>query len=149
MIIKHSKLFECLNKHGVEYILIGGTLAIAYGIPRVTKDIDIFLNPNPGNAARLLDALKEFGMGTAELTTPEDVCATEVTIFKDVVRLDVLTAVKGLEFTSAWQGKVFLELDKVLIPALSVDDLIRAKKASARPRDFEDIKVLKAIYPKK
>ncbi len=41
MIAQHLKFFESLNKNKVEYLLIGGTLAIAYGVPRVTKDIDI------------------------------------------------------------------------------------------------------------
>ncbi|MBI4238938.1 MAG: hypothetical protein HY696_11080 [Deltaproteobacteria bacterium] len=38
MIVQHIQLFKSLNSHGVEYLLIGGTLAIAYGVPRVTKD---------------------------------------------------------------------------------------------------------------
>lgn len=142
MIVRHSKLFEFLNSHGVEYILIGGALAIAYGIPRVTKDIDIFLNPNLDNAARCLAALTEFGMGTAELTSAEDICATEVTIFKDIVRLDVLTSVKGLDFVSAWRNKVYLDLDNVQIPALRIEDLIKSKHAAARAGDMEDIKIL-------
>ena len=142
MIGQHLKLFESLNKKNVEYLLIGGTLAIAYGVPRVTKDIDLFLNPTLENATRLLSSLQELGMETAALTNPEDICSTEITIFKDFVRLDVLTKVKGLEFSEVWQNKVYLSLDKVMIPALSIEDLIKAKRASGRPEDLEDIKIL-------
>ncbi|HCU24949.1 MAG TPA: hypothetical protein DF383_08025, partial [Deltaproteobacteria bacterium] len=42
MIEQHLKLFASLQRQGVEYLLIGGALAIAYGIPRVTKDIDLY-----------------------------------------------------------------------------------------------------------
>lgn len=142
MIEKHLKLFECLNRNGVEYLLIGGTLAIAYGVPRVTKDIDIFLKPTLENTKRCLQALKECGLGTAELISAEDLCEMEVTIFKDIVRLDVLTCVKGLDFFEAWSNKVLLELDNIRIPALSFDDLIKTKQAAGRPEDVEDIKIL-------
>lgn len=149
MIERHLKLFKSLNRHGVEYLLIGGTLTIAYGVPRVTKDVDLFLRPTIENASRCLTALKDCGLGTAELTTPEELISTEVTIFKDVVRLDVLTQVKGLEFDSAWRNKVFLELDDVLIPALSLDDLLASKRAAGRQSDAEDIKILERARTKK
>jgi predicted nucleotidyltransferase len=142
MIEGHLKLFASLNEKRVEYLLIGGTLAIAYGVPRHTKDIDIFLRPTQENAQRCLDALKELGLATAGLTTPEEICENEITIFKDVVRLDVLTQVKGIEFGEAWRNRVYLSLDDVDIPSLSLNDLIATKKAADRPSDKEDIKIL-------
>lgn len=142
MIAQHLALFRFLSDHRVEYLLIGGTLAIAYGVPRVTKDIDIFLNPTLENATQCLAALTECGLGTAALTTADALCNTEVTIFKDVVRLDVLTRVKGLEFAAAWKNRVQLALADVIIPALHIDDLIAAKQAAGRPGDLEDIRIL-------
>jgi predicted nucleotidyltransferase len=149
MIDRYLKLFESLNKNNVEYLLIGGALSIAYGVPRLTKDIDIFLNPAIKNATALLKALEEFGMGTASLTTPEEICKTEITIFKDIVRFDVLTQVKGLNFADAWQKKVFLSLHNIMIPAINIDDLISSKQAAGRPHDKEDIKILKMAKAKK
>jgi len=149
MIDQHLKLFASLNDHGVEYLLIGGALAIAYGVPRVTRDIDIFLKPDPENAARCLEALKKCGMGTALLTTVDELCETEITIFKDVLRLDVLTNVKGLDFKTAWSHKVFLELEGVLIPAISLEDLILAKRSAGRPDDLEDVKILELALKQK
>lgn len=149
MIEHYLKLFESLNKNNVEYLLIGGALSIAYGVPRVTKDLDIFLNPTIDNAKAFLKALEKFGMGTAGLTTPEDICKTEVTIFKDLVRLDALTKVKGLDFSKAWQKKVFLSLMNVTIPAINIDDLIISKRAAGRIGDAEDIKILEMAKKKK
>lgn len=142
MIGQHLKLFESLNNHGVEYLLIGGTLAIAYGVPRVTKDIDLFIRPTLENTTHCLDALKAHGIGTASLTTPEEVCKTEVTILKDFLRIDLLTQVKGLSFDEAWRNKVVLALDRVSIFSLCLDDLIKSKKAAGRKNDLEDIKIL-------
>ena len=149
MIDRYLKLFECLNKNNVEYLLIGGALSIAYGVPRVTKDIDLFLNPTIANAKAFLKALSELGMGTASLTTPEDICNTEVTIFKDVFRLDALTHVKGLDFIKAWQNKVFLSLRNIMIPSINIDDLIASKKAAGRPHDKKDIQILKMAKKRK
>lgn len=149
MIERYLKLFESLNKNNVEYLLIGGALSIAYGVPRVTKDLDIFLKPTIPNAKAFLKALDEVGMGTAGLTTAEDICNTEITIFKDVVRLDALTQVKGLEFTTSWQRKVFLALGHITIPAINIDDLIASKRAAARPHDEDDIKILEQAKNRK
>jgi predicted nucleotidyltransferase len=38
-------LFASLSDHGVEYVVIGGVAAIAYGVPRVTLDIDMTRTP--------------------------------------------------------------------------------------------------------
>lgn len=149
MIDQHLKLFECLNKNKVEYLLIGGMLSIVYGVPRMTKDIDLFLKPDPQNADRLLLALKEFGMGSAHLTDAAGICNTEITIFKDFVRLDVLTNVKGLSFEQSWKNKSDLVLDQITIHCISLDDLIKSKKAAARPRDLDDIKILEMVRDKK
>lgn len=71
-----------------------------------------------------------------------------VTIFRDIIRLDVLTNVKGILFDAAWRNKVFLALRDVLIPAISLDDLIKTKAAAARPGDLEDIQVLEMARAK-
>lgn len=143
MIERHLQLFASLNRHDVEYLLIGGALAIAYGVPRVTADVDLFLRNERTNAERLLEALAECGLGTAALTNADEICYNEITIFRDIIRLDILTNVKGIDFPGAWSRRVHLELDDVMIPAISLDDLIAAKAASARPNDLQDIEILK------
>ena len=84
-LISHLDLFECLNKEKVEYLLVGGVTAIAYGVPRTTIDIDILINPTFENADHLLKVLKKLRMGTASLITPEELVKEEVTIFKDII----------------------------------------------------------------
>lgn len=145
----HLKLFESLNAKKVEYLLIGGTLAIAYGVPRTTKDIDIFLRPTLDNAKLLLQALENFGMGTSTLVTPDEICKTEVTIFKDFIRLDVLTQVKGIHFDECIKNKFDLQVGSLSVPSLNLDDLIKSKKAAGRTSDLEDIRILESIQSKK
>lgn len=146
MIGPHLHLFKSLNDHGVEYLLIGGVAVVAHGAARTTKDIDFFIRPTVENATKCLAALEDVGFGTVFLTTPEKLCATEVTIFKDIVRVDILTRVKGIDFVDAYHKKIFFKVGDILIPTLNKQDLIRTKKAAGRDIDLEDVIVLESKH---
>lgn len=142
---KHLALYRSLKRNKVKYLIIGGIACGIYGSPRATKDLDILIEPTMENAKRLLLALREAKFGTAYLTTTEKILANEINIFEDVIRLDVLTKVKGLVFTAVWQRRQEKLLRNVKIKVISLDDLILSKNASARRIDKEDVKVLKKI----
>ena len=38
------KVLEALNKHEVDYVLIGGVAVILHGMQRLTRDVDIFVS---------------------------------------------------------------------------------------------------------
>ena len=59
--------------------MIGGIAAIAHGVPRNTFDLDILIDATAENARRLLDALLDIGLGTAGLTTPDELLKKEIT----------------------------------------------------------------------
>lgn len=141
----HLKLLKSLNDQGVEYLLVGGMLAIAYGVPRVTKDIDLFIRKTRENAEKILKVLSDLGFGTTALTSVEELINTEVTIFKDYLRLDVLTKIKGLEFEEAYQRKKVIQLGSIPVYVLSLEDLITSKKAAGRAGDLEDVTHLEKI----
>ncbi len=67
----HLKIFKSLNSRRVKYLVIGGYAVIAYGVGRLTKDVDLFVPPDVRNAERLLEALKDVEFGTAYLITAE------------------------------------------------------------------------------
>ena len=46
-----------LNSTGVEYLVVGGYALAAFGQPRYTGDIDIWVRSTEANAAALLKAL--------------------------------------------------------------------------------------------
>lgn len=141
----HLNLYRSLNKNKVKYLIIGGMAAIIYGSPRLTKDLDIFIESTIDNAQKLLIALKEIGFATAELTTAIKIMENEVTIFKDYIRLDVLTKVKGIEFSKVWPKRLSRRIDGVKVYLINIDDLILSKKSVARQIDLEDVKALRKI----
>jgi len=145
MFESHLALYRSLKRNKVEYLIIGGVACGIYGSPRATKDLDIFIRPTLENAKRLLEALKRAGFGTVYLTTPEKIIANEINIFEDIIRLDVLTKVKGLVFDTAWRRRQIEYLKGVKINLVSLGDLMKSKGASKRLIDKEDIKILKKI----
>jgi hypothetical protein len=122
--------------------VIGGIASILYGVPRATFDLDILIEPTADNVRQLLDALLESGIGTASLTTVEKLLENEITVFKDIVRIDVQISTPGLIFEEAWDRKVVMKYQDQEFYVLSKKDLIKSKRASGRDVDMEDIRLL-------
>ena len=142
MLHKLKEAFASFEKHDVRYMIIGGIAAILYGVPRATFDLDILIEPTHDNAKRLLRALLEAGLGTADLTTPEEIVANEITIFQDRVRIDVQTSTPGIDFKTAWKRRVEMKYEGQKFNVLSREDLIASKHAAGRNVDMEDVRLL-------
>jgi hypothetical protein len=135
-------VFASLEKHQVKYLVIGGIAVVLYGVPRATFDLDIIIEASPDNAQRLLDAFIEAKMGTALLTSPEKLLASEITIFEDRVRIDVQTSTPGINFETAWQKKETMNYRGQEFYIVSRKDLIASKRAAGRKVDLEDVRLL-------
>ena len=135
-------VFASFQRHNTKYLVIGGIAAVLYGVPRATFDLDILIEASPDNAKKLLDALLEAGLGTAEMTTPKELLSQEITIFKDRVRIDVQTRTPGIEFEEAWQRRETMEYQGQEFFVVKREDLIAAKRASGREVDLEDVRLL-------
>ena len=45
-----KELLLAFNAHGVEYLVVGGYAVGVHAEPRATKDLDIFIRPDPQNS---------------------------------------------------------------------------------------------------
>ncbi len=143
MLNRLQEVFRCFQQNDVRYIIIDGIASILYGVPRVTFDLDILIEAKPENAGRLLEALKQAGLGTAELTTAVELLKHEITVFEDRIRIDVMTAAPGIEFQKTWENRNTVKFHGQELHLLSKEDLIASKKASGRDQDIEDIRLLR------
>ena len=136
-------LFVELNAHGVEFLVVGAHALAAHGHVRATKDLDVWVRADRENAVRILRALSAFGAPT-DGVTEEDFASPGITfqIGVEPVRIDIITAVDGLTFEPAWQNRVASEYGGEPVFVVSRDDLIRNKRASARPQDLADLAAL-------
>jgi len=142
MLNRLKGVFKSFQQHDVRYVVIGGIAAVLYGVPRATFDLDILIEATPENAQRLLDALIDAGMGTATLTNTNEILSNEITIFKDRVRIDVQISTPGLQFETAWKRKQTMQYQRQIFYVVSLDDLIRSKRAAGRSVDLEDVRLL-------
>jgi hypothetical protein len=109
-----SELLAEFNAHGVEYIVIGAHALAAHGHVRATKYLDVWVRPSTDNAPRVLRALASFGAPLHDLST--DDLVTPGLIFQigvPPVRIDIITAIDGVEFDSAWPDRVAANLGAV------------------------------------
>jgi predicted nucleotidyltransferase len=129
-------LLRLLNDAGVRYLVVGGYAVMKYTEPYNTKDLDIWIEATPENATRALEALRRFG-APAKGVTEEDFLNPDLVyqVGVEPVRVDVMSRVSGLDFPSAWDHRSEARFDEVIAPVLSIDDLIRAKRAAGRAKD--------------
>lgn len=137
-------LLRRLNEKNVRYLLVGAHAVAYYSEPRYTKDIDIWIDPEPNNAKNVYEALKKFGapldvIKVEDLTNPEMVFQIGV----EPVRIDILMGIGNIKFSSAWKGKEESLFGKTKVYIIGIKDLIEAKKLSERPQDKLDLDKLK------
>jgi len=56
--------------------------------------------------------------------------------------IDIMVAVKGLNFEECYKNAVYFEEDGLMVRTIYINDLISAKKASGRAKDINDLENL-------
>ena len=149
------RVCKALNKHSVQYLLVGGVAVALHGYFRHSvnsagiiadkPDLDVWYNPTYGNYFKLLDALEELGQNIAEFKN-EQAPNPKKSFFKYEIEeftLDLLTSLKaGLPFNASFAKKELVVFDKVDVSFIGYDDLLLDKAANARPKDIADIEQL-------
>ena len=139
-----KEFIQLLNEEHVEYLVGGGYAVTWHGYPRYTGDIDIWIHATPENAARMVTVLDRFGTGSVGITA-QDFLDDRFDVLKmgrEPIRIDMMTRMKGLEFPAAFAQKEIHDSDGVPVFILSLTDLRKAKRASNRPRDKDDLRHL-------
>jgi hypothetical protein len=155
-------LFAALDRHKVDYLLIGGLAVSLHGIERATMDVDITVAMNPGNLAALIEAARELKL-TPVLPVPLEALSNLELLRKwhaernleafalrapDLasVTLDVLLF-PPVEFAGMSKRAVIFNVAQTPVRVVSIDDLIALKQAVGRPIDLSDIEHLKRVKP--
>jgi hypothetical protein len=134
-----SDMLSALSAEGVEFLLVGAYAMAVHGVPRATGDIDIWVRPTQANAERAFRALARYGAPLAGLTVTD--LAKPGTVFQIGVaprRIDVLTAIDGVEFDQAWSRHITSDYVAPAVPVIGREDLIRNKRSTGRLRDQAD-----------
>jgi len=152
------KICSVLNKHSVQYIIVGGTAVALHGYFRPSMklsggasdkpDLDFWYNPVYENYFKLLNALEDIGQNVKEFKaeqTPTPKKSYFRYEFEDYT-LDLLPGLKApLKFKESFDKKVVIRIHEIDIPFISIDDLIVDKESTQRPKDVIDIEQLKNL----
>jgi len=141
----YRDMLHALSDEKVRFLLVGAYALTAHGYPRATMDIDIWVMPSPQNAEAVLKALGRFGAPLLNLAK-EDL-QKEGTVFQIGVaprRIDIITAASGLQFEEAYARSLSVTIEGIEVRILSIDDIIRNKRASGRTKDLADAETLES-----
>lgn len=155
------RIVATLNRHGVDYIVIGGEAARMRGAHRPTFDVDVVAATGPDNLARLAAALQELGARIRGAEHLDDVLhraqlhpaalrqrqfGNWSTDAGDVdTALFVGTPAEPISFTDLAINATRTNFDGVVVVVASLDDLIRAKELADRPKDHEALPELRLL----
>ncbi|MEY3059571.1 MAG: hypothetical protein RL000_923 [Bacteroidota bacterium] len=133
-----------LNENKVSYILVGGYAVVIRGYSRTTGDIDIWVEKNQENYLKLNKALVSFGLPSNAITL-DSFLSPEFDVFsigKPPFAIEIMTAVKGLDYKEAFDTSTMEKIDGIEIKVLHLNQLRQAKAAAGRHKDLNDLENL-------
>lgn len=159
MTFDFDRIVSTLSRHGVAYVLIGGTAAVAHGSTLATEDVDLAPARDQANLDRLGDALLELGARLRTANEPDGVefpctgrflAAMPTMLHLTTEAGDIDLAVAPAGFAAGYDALAprAIEVDfgggaVVLVAAL--DDIIASKRAAGRPKDRAALPYLEAL----
>ena len=151
------KIVEILDRHQVEYVLVGGFAAVLYGARRPTEDIDIAPATTLDNLHRLSLALSELQARIRVDGVPDGLAfETSAHALRGMTMLNLRTAYGDCDLTFAPAGfqRGYDDLigaagerhiGDITVRVAALDDIIRSKATANRPKDQEALPELEAL----
>jgi hypothetical protein len=127
-----TEFLSLLIARRVRFVVVGGHAVAGHGEPRLTEDLDVFVEPGLSNARKLRAALVAFGY---ELAVPDKIFM----LGRKPWRIDILTGIDGVTFARAWASRVKVDLGRSSLPVIG---------RGLRPKDLLDVELLERHRPK-
>ena len=138
-----KELLELLNKHEVEYAIVGAYALAFYGCPRYTGDIDILVAPKVNNAKKIMKAISEFGLILKNLKVEDFLASGQVIqLGLSPVRIDIFTSLTGVSWQQVYSNKTKGKYADVPVYFMGKKELIANKKALGRHKDLADLEAI-------
>lgn len=144
------QVVDALNRRHVDYVVVGAVALGLHGHPRGTRDLDLFVRPEPTNIERLRAALADVwdDPSIAEITA-DDLCGDYPAIAygppDDSLPMDILTRL-GEAFSYDDLESEEVTVDGHTIRIATAGTLHRMKKDTVRPQDRADAAWLQQRY---
>jgi predicted nucleotidyltransferase len=157
--IIYEEIFQAFQKQEVKYILVGGIAVNLLGATRSTVDLDILVEMSDDNFKKIVEILKNQGYRVKQPVDPMKIVdnkAREELIKKkhmkalnfykegELKEVDIIIE-SPLSFEEAERNIVYIKIDDLKLPVISIDDLIKMKKKTGRAIDKLDVGELTKI----
>lgn len=145
---------DALVQADVRFVVIGGVAAGLHGMARATFDLDICYDPAPDNRQRLAEALAKWSAyvrgvepGLPFVMDPRQLEISPVmTLTTSLGDLDVMDRLEGVgDFAAVLENSVETLVGATRFRILDLPALIRAKRATSRQKDREQLPELEAL----
>lgn len=159
--LRRRDILDALERHGVEYLLVGGQAGGAYGAERPTYDLDICVKWTRENLDRLGEVLVELDAGLRLEGSEEPMPVPhrdgrflepiELSTWRCAAGdLDVLRGLpapghREIGYDELATRAVAIELDGRQVLVASLDDVITSKETANRPSDHDALPELRRL----
>lgn len=155
----HPILFA-LHDSGTRHVIVGGVAVVLHGASRLTADLDVVLDLEPGAARRALAALTQIGLQPRLPVAAQDFADPEtrrrwieekgmkvfsLVDFSNPLRSVDLFVEAPLDFEELWDHATTVDVDGLPVRIAGIEDLIAIKRQAGRPKDLEDAESLETI----
>lgn len=140
-----AALLRALERHAVEFVVIGGVAAQLHGWSAATNDLDIAISPGQSNADRLNRALASVGAGSPSYGQLGTAFETQYG------RLEIVRRADGIGRYADWLKRASPhELEGGLIVIVAdPEDILRSKSAARREKDLAAIRQMRRDFAAK
>jgi len=150
---RFQQTIAVLHDAGVDFVVIGGLAITAHGSAHITYDLDISYSRSHENIERLVTALAPYHprLRGAPPNLPFQLDADTLarglnfTLDTDLGDIDLQGEVAGIGmYPAVLASSIALEIFAYTCHVLSLEGLIRAKRAAGRPQDLAALPELEA-----
>lgn len=145
-------LMNELDRQNAEYILVGAHALAAHGVIRATSDVDILVRPTVANANAVYLALANFGAPLVAHGLDARYFSEKDRVYQIGLpprRIDLLSSISGVTADEAFQTAIKVSVGGTQRNVLSIDALLKNKRATGRLKDQSDVERLEAVSSKK
>jgi len=145
-----KRILAAFDRHGVNYVLVGGMAMAAQGLVRATRDIDVIVSVTPKNIDRLKAALQELFNDPEIDSIRADELAGDYPAIQYVPPtgdfwIDILARLgKAFQFDDLESEEFVVE--GVRVRVATPRTLYRMKKDTVRPQDRLDAQALRERF---
>ncbi len=138
-----KEFIESLNANKVRYLIVGGYAVAFHGHPRYTKDLDVWIDRTPDNAANIVKAIDQFGFGSLDLNAKDFLKPDQIIqLGLPPNRIEIFTTLPGVDFKRCFPARARTKIIGIPVDFIDLDNLKKNKKAVGRKQDLADLENL-------